>query len=323
MRLGRAPLAALLALALCMAAASTSQAAEWKIKGAPLSNLGIKNETLSITDGAFELSVPSLSLTIKCTAGSGSGEIVKGSGTGKASVELTGCVVGKFEKTCSVKSPGKSTGVLAATATTKFFEVEVAKVERAYEELVPTMTVEISGAECSFPTKLEMSGATAAEVPQLEQEGTERVRKFSKAIAEQSGVTSLKLGKNQAFLIGEEKESLSGTHKKEALGMTAVVFPAQMFFAETGVSQALFLENTGPLSVEFTNVEIEAGPYALADAVPCKENVFAEEISCPVTIECATLPSTGKLLVKWEVLSDNLTAVVAGERRATLSCGVG
>lgn len=322
MRLRTTLIATLAALSLSLLAATAAQGAEWEINEAPLSSLEISGETLSSTGGAFELTVPALSLTIKCTSESGSGEVIAGGATSKVSFNLSGCVVSKFEKACSVKSPGKSTGVLSATATTKFFVKEVSKVAKTYDELVPTMTVEISGGECPYSSKLEMSGATAAEVPKPEEEAVERVQKFSTAIAEQSGATSLKLGGNQAFLIGEDKEALSGGHEEEALGITEVLFnPAQMFFTATGVRQNMWLDNNGPLTVKYTKIEIEAGPYNVIDDVPCKEFGWAADVICVIKLECLTLPSVGKLLVRWDVLDANLAVVSAGKRRTTLSCG--
>lgn len=323
MRLRGALLTILLVLAFGLVGPAGAQAAEWEVKEAPLSSLELSKETVSSSGGAFELTVPTISLTVKCTSENGSGEILKGGSTSKVSFELGGCVVSKAEKLCSVKSPSKSTGVLSATATTKFFDKEVAKVTRAYEELVPTMTVEITGVECPFPTKLLISGATAGEVPRLEEEFVERPQVFSKAAAEQSGVTSLKLGKNQAFLIGEDKEALSGAHKKDPLGFTDVILgPPQLFIPEPAFSEAMFLENIGPERVKFTNILLENGAFEVTDAAPCKNEVFAADVSCPISIECLAGPSVGTLLVEWDVLNNALAVIGFGRRRATLSCAV-
>lgn len=281
----------------------------------------ISGETLTSSGGAFELTVPTLSLTIKCSSESGGGEIIKGGSTGKVSFELSGCVVSKAEKACSVKSPGKSSGVLSATATTKFLVKEVSKVAKAYDEIVPAMTVEISGGECAFASKLEMSGTTAAEVPEPEVEATERVQKFSKTSVEQSGVSGLKLGKNQAFLIGEDKEALSGAHKKEALGITEVILnPSQLIFIAPPERLTIELENTSPLLVEYTTVIVEAGPYFLNQG--CTGRTFSNTEGCVFGVECQASPSTGTMLVEWNVLELSEEVISDGERKAHLTCGI-
>lgn len=310
-----------LALTFAIAGVASAHAEEWEIEDEPLSSLEISGETLTSSGGAFELTVPTLSLTIKCSSESGSGEILEGGSTSKASLQLSGCVVSKAEKTCSVKSPGKSSGVLAATTTTKFLVKEVSKVAKFYDEVVPAMTVEISGAECSFPSKLEMSGATAAEVPKPEEEATERVRKFSKTSVEQSGVSGLKLGKDQAFLIGEDKEALSGAHKKEALGITDVVTdPSQLIFL--GLERlTITLENTAPVLVEYTTVIVEAGPYFLNQG--CTGRTFSKAQGCAFGVECQASPSTGIMLVEWNVLELSSEELISdGERKVGLTCGI-
>jgi len=74
-----------------------------------LDGLGIAKETTSSTGGAFELSVPKLSLTIKCTSESGTGEVTEEAKDSDL-MTLSGCGVVGAEKTCAVKSPGKSAG---------------------------------------------------------------------------------------------------------------------------------------------------------------------------------------------------------------------
>jgi hypothetical protein len=314
-------LTTVLALAFAIAGVASAQAEEWEIKGEPLSSLEIGGETLTSSGGAFELTVPALSLTIKCSSESGSGEIVAGGSTSKASLTLSGCIVSKAEKTCSVKSPGKSSGVLAATTTTKFLGKEVSKVTKFYDEVVPTMTVEISGAECSFPSKLEMSGATAAEVAKPEEEATERVRKFSKTSVEQSGVSGLKLGANQAYLIGEDKEALSGAHKKEALGITDVITdPAQLIFLGPE-RKTITLENTAPVLVEYTTVIVQAGPFFLNQG--CTGRTFSNTEGCAFGVECQAWPSAGTMLVEWNVLELSSEELISdGERKVPLTCGI-
>jgi hypothetical protein len=314
---------AALALGLGLCGAATASAAEWEIGEMPLSSSGISGETLSSSGGTFELTVPSSGLTIHCTAESGSGEIVKGGAGGKATLELSGCTVSKFEKACSVKSTGKSTGVIAMTASTKFFETEVKEVEKGYEELTPTTTVEITGAECKFASKLEMSGATAAETSKLEEENTKRVWKLSKAIGEESGVTSLKLGKNQAFLIGEDKESLSGSHKEEALAVTEVVITPPFLIFENRLSPTtVIIENLGPENIVVTEIKVESGAFEAEDPEECKESHYAPDEECVFAAQCTTLPSVGNLLIQWAVLNGKGTAVSFGKRRPTASCGV-
>lgn len=321
MRLLRLTAVLIAASSLYLAGAVTAQAAEWEIEEMPLSGLEMESETTSSSGGAFELTVPTLSLTIYCTSESGNGEILTGGVTGKTSIKLSGCVVSKFEKKCSVKNPGGSTGVLLMTATTTFFETEVKEVEKGYEEVVPKMTVEITGAECTFPTKLEMSGATSAEVPKLEEEAVERQQKFSKSIAEESGVTSLKLGENQAFLTGEDKEVLSGAHEGEALATTVIIVnPASLFFITTEAIMVT-LENIGPRNVKITNIEIEAGPFTRIDA-NCKGNKFEPTNQCGFCVECNSSPSAGVLRIAWDVLNENDEMVGFGARRITLGCGV-
>lgn len=319
---GRSLVTLLTALTLVLGGSTGARAAEWEIKEAPLASAGITSETLSSSGGSFDLAVPTLGLTIHCTAESGSGEIVKGGATGKVSIELSGCAVSKFEKACSVKSAGKSTGVIGITATTKFFETEVKEVEKGYEELTPTTTIEISGAECAFPAKFEMSGATAAEVPKLEEEVTKRAQKFSKAIAEESGVTSMKLGKSQAFLTGEDKESLSGAHKEEAMAVTNVtVDPLSLVFVKTFDPRSVLIKNLGPRKIEISKVEVEAGAFVRNDPEGCIGGTFEAAQSCLVPVECISLPSAGKLLVEWDVLNAGGKVVGFGKRRVLLSCG--
>jgi hypothetical protein len=325
MRLRTVLIATFAALAVTLGGTATAHGAEWVIKEAPLSALEMESETLSSSGGAFELTVPALSLTIKCTAESGSGKIISGEEVSStASFELSGCIVSKFEKACSVKSPGKSTGVLTGTATGKFFQTEVKEVERGYERFTPTMTVEISGAECGFSSKLEMSGATAAEVPKLEEEIAKRPQKFSKAIAEESGVTSLKLGANQAFMTGEVKESLGGAYKEEAMGITSVILnPMSLLFTETGFAMGVILKNIGPRKVKVTNIELEAGAFEVDDTIQqCKGKTLAVTAECLFGVTCITLPSAGQLVVEWDVLNDNGKVVGFAKRRMVLGCGV-
>jgi hypothetical protein len=317
----RALLTIVLTLTFVVAGAASAQAEEWEIEDEPLSSLEIGGESLTSSGGAFELTVPALSLTIKCSSESGSGEIIAGGSTSKASLQLSGCVVSKAEKACSVKSPGKSSGVLAATTTTKSLVKEVSKVSKFYDEVVPVMTIEISGAECSFPSKLEMSGATAAEVPKPEEEAAERVRKFSKTSVEQSGVSGLKLGANQAFLIGEDKEALSGAHKKEAMGITDVVTdPAQLIFL--GLERkTITLENTAPVLVEYTTVIVEAGAFFLNQG--CTGRTFSNTELCGFGVECQVFPSGGTMLIEWNVLELSSEELISdGERKVPLICGI-
>jgi hypothetical protein len=329
MQLRTVLIATFAALTLTLGGPATAHGAEWVIKEAPLSGAGISSETLSNSAGSFELAVPALSLTIKCSSESGGGEIFEGGSTGKVSFELSSCVVSKFEKTCTVKSPGKSTGVLAITATTDFFQTEVKEAEKAYEKLMPSGTIEISGAECALASKLEMSGATAAEVPKLEEEIAKRPQKFSKAIAEEAGVTSLKLGASQAFMTGEVKESLSGAHKEEAMGFTEVVIePFSVIFTTLNARTGVVLRNIGPRKAKITNIEVESGGFVREDTSNCKGSTLNYipppdlPHECVFIVECTVLPTAGKLLVSWDVINDNGKKVGFTTRRPLASCGV-
>jgi hypothetical protein len=302
MRVSRALIPIFIVLAFGLLTAGAAQAAEWEIEEVPLSSSETAKETTKTSGGIFELTVPKLSLTVKCTSESGTGEIIEGGGTGNASITLSSCVVVGSE-VCSVKSPGKSSGTLAATAKTEFFDLEIEeKTEKSYEEFVPTMTVEFSGGKCTLPKELVMKGATAAEVPKLEEESIGRTQKFSEAIAKASGVTSLKLGENQAFLIGEDEESLSGESQGRNMAMTEVTLtPWPIVFGGPG-SQTETLKNLGPRWVKFVEIKVVSGPFTSTDSVPCKNgNYLMKNQTCNFTVTCVTGGNQGRLDLGWGV----------------------
>ena len=305
MRASRALIAISIALTFGLIAAGAAQAAEWEIEEVPLSSSETAKETTKTSGGTFELTVPKLSLTVKCTSESGTGEIIEGGGAGNASITLSSCVVAELEA-CAVKSPGKSSGTLAATAETEFFDqvIEEEKTEKSYEEFVPTMTVLFSGEKCTLPKELSMTGATAAEVPKLEEESTARTQKFSKAIAEASGVTSLKLGENQAFLTGEDEESLSGENQGRNMAMTEITInPWPIVFGGPG-SQTETLKNLGPRLVKFVEIVVVSGPFTRTDSVPCKNgNYLMKNQTCNFTVTCTTGGNQGRLDLGWGVYS--------------------
>ncbi len=303
MRLSRTLIVISVALALNLVGVGTAQAYEWTIEGEPLPSLGLGSETTSSSGGAFELAVPNLKLTIKCTAQSGTGE-VSGEAKGSASLSFSGCVVSGAEKACTVKSPGKSTGVLAATAATKFLRKGFESGEKFYDEVALFMVVEITGKECVFPEKTEVFGTTAREVPKMGEEVTKRTGKFSKAIAEESGVSGLSFGKNAAYLTGESTEQLNGGHTGAPIGVNAVtVLPVPVAFTGPTTTKKVKIFNTSTVTIKLTEFGL-TGPYGLADPNGCLNSQvpttpFAN--FCEVTLTC-NQAQPGTFFVKWQVV---------------------
>lgn len=320
MRHLRALIVALM-LAFALASAGTAQAEEWVIAGQPLPVLGVSGETTTISGGTSELTVPALSLTAVCTSTSGSGEI-EGSVTGSASVTFKGCTVKGAEKTCTISSPGQSAGTLSATVARKFFILEVENVEQAYEEFVPTMTVEFTGVFCPLPEELKMGGTTAAEAPKVEEELVERTLKFSQAIEEASGVEGLTLGANPAYITGEGSEVLNGAFSEEAFGTTEIsVSPSPVKFGGLE-SRFVVITNTGPMKVKYTKIEIVegAGPFTLTDFTPCKGKEFPATKTCTIGVTCNTTSNVGKLEIRWDILAANGDLMGFNRRFVNLTC---
>jgi len=297
-------------------AIGTAQAAEWAIAGEPLAVLGIGSESTTSSGKTFEITVPAISVTITCTSESGSGEIIKGGATGKVSMTLKGCTV----KSCTVNSAGQSAGTIQLSGSTKFFALEVEDNEHPYEELPIATTIKFSGAECPLPEEAKLEGTTAAEVPVLEEELVERPQKFSEAIVKASGVTGLKLGKNPAYLTGTDNEILSGAHKSEQVTITEIsVNPDPVAFGGLE-SQNVVLTNTGPLKAKYTEIKISEGPYTVVDSTPCKGNKFLATKTCTIGVTCETEMSTGKLEIRWDILSANDKLKGFNRRFVNLSC---
>jgi hypothetical protein len=228
----------------------------------------------------------------------------------------------KPEKACGVKSPGKSAGTISATAKTEFFDLAVKEAEKSYEEFVPTMTVEFTGEECTLPKKLEAKGATAAEVPVLEEESTGRVQKFSQAIAEAAGVTSLKLGENQAFLKGELTEKLSGAFETQRVGITeGRIFPFPITLV-VGIPKTIRVTNLGPRLLKLTEIKVTSGPFTLTDSVPCKNGpLLAALENCTFSVVCNTASSMGVLQIEWSTyVTPGGPTTGHGIRPTSLSC---
>lgn len=285
-------------------AVGLAQAYEWTIKGKELTGLGLSKESTSLSGKAFELSVPKLSLTIKCTSLGGTGEILTGGGS-KASITFSGCAVSGAEKSCTIKSPEKSSGVLFATTSTSFLVTTVGEAPRFYDEFTPTMTIQLTGKECAFPEKTELKGTTAAKVPEFGSESSKRTQTFSKAIAEEAGVTSLAFGTNPAFLAGEIVAELAGEHKQEPQAVIGIKFdPTSLSFAGTGGGNAktLTIHSISNIAVKIREVKITAGAFSVTNNCDMHTLFVDPRNPCTVTVTCNTKPSNGTLNVLWEVL---------------------
>jgi len=303
MRASRNLLATMLVMAFGLIGVAGAQAEEWTIEGDTLAGLELSKESTSSSGGAFELSVPKISLTIKCTAESGTGEVTK-EAHDSDSMTLSGCGVAGAEKTCTVKSPGKSAGVLSATLTTNFLEEEEVEGEKYYDEASLAMVVEITGKECVYPEKTEVKGTTAREVPAPGQESVERTEKFSKAIAEESGVAGLTFGASPAFLSGQNTERASGAYVGAPVGVTPVsVQPVPIEFTGGPATTKLvkIANNTALATIKLLEIGL-TGPYGLFDPNSCiNRNLqpFAPVDVCTVEVKCNEAKQ-GTFFVKWE-----------------------
>jgi hypothetical protein len=290
-----------------------AQAYEWKVGG---TELGTK-ETISSSGGSFEFTVPKISLTIKCTSESGTGEILTG-GTSSSSMSFTGCSVSGSEKTCTVKSPGQASGTLLATIKTAFLEKEIGeKSLKSYDEVKPTMTINITGELCAFPSELVMSGTTAAQVPNLQEESTERSQKFSNPIVEESGVAGLSLGKNPATLTGEDKEKLTGAHKGESQVIVGLrISPNPVTFpGGATTTKMVTITSLSNVATKIEKVKVLNGQFT--ETNNCDGTALpAMNSTCIVTVTCNASPSAGTLRVFWEI-PNRLPAFTTD---ATLSC---
>ena len=303
MPLPRALLITALALAFGLSGVAVAHADEWTIEDQTLASLEITKESTSTSGGAFELTVPKIGLTIKCTSESGTGELTE-EAKDSDSMTLSGCKVAGAEATCTVKSPGKSAGVLSATLTTHFLEKEVGEVDKYYDEAGVTMVVEITGKGCGYPEKTEVKGTTAREVPTPGEESEERTEKFSKAITEESGVAGLVFGTNPAFLSGQNTERASGPHYPAPIGVTpVVVLPVPVeFTGGPGTTKPVkIFDNTKLSTIKLLEIGL-TGPYGLFDPNTCiNRNLqpFAPVDVCTVEVKCNEA-SQGTFFVKWE-----------------------
>jgi hypothetical protein len=91
--LSRISIVTSIVLALALFGAGAAQAAEWEIEDVPLADAGISKAPTTTSGGTFELTIPKLSATVKCTSESGSGEILEGGGSGSVSFTLSSCTV--------------------------------------------------------------------------------------------------------------------------------------------------------------------------------------------------------------------------------------
>lgn len=321
MRMPRMLIACFLALAVNLIAVQAAQAIEWSIKGTELIDVAPSGESISSSGENFELSVPKLSLTIKCKSESGTGTINQG-GLSSASITLSGCEAGS--KFCAVKSPGQSSGTLAATLETKILEKEVSEVPKTYDELTPQMTIEISGAGCTLPKELKMKGKTAAEVPQVGTAGITRAQKFSKAIAEQAGVTSLALGENQAFLTGTIVEKLSGANANEQVG-TLFFWARPRSLALGGVGPAfakpVTITNLSNVrDIKIIAITVFMGNYTIDEPMPaCKGLTVAPQGTCTVSVVC-NAAGNGMFEVEADLLDANNNIIGNDGKQVTMTC---
>jgi hypothetical protein len=313
-------LAIALTVALSLIVAGSAQAYEWQIAKKVLPSLGISKEATSSSGGAFELSVPTLSLTVKCSSESGSGEILKG-GTASASMIFTGCLLSGFTKVCTVRSPGKANGTLGAAINTEFLEVEVGGVEKSYDETSLFMEVLIEGELCPYAeTEEEVTGTTAAEVPKVGEEATKRTMKFTKAGSE------LFFGALSASLVGESTTELAGAHAGQQQAVTPIKFnPAPVAFAGTGGANAkmVTISNDGFFRrIKLKQIGI-TGPYGLADPNNCEGKVLliAPNVpnSCVITVTCNE-KKPGVLFVKFDVLNTGGAVVGLGISEVDMTC---
>jgi len=304
---------------------------EWGIEEYPLSSLEGEDETISTAGGPFEIVVSKLSLTVKCTAETGSGEL-EVEGTSSGTMTLTGCVVVGSEEACNVNSTEKSAGTIAMSYTTNSFGSES---EANYDEVIPKSTLKFTGKKCGLPEELKMSGETAAEVPPPGEETTARTQVFTKKITEESEVAGLKLGENAADLIGEDSTELTGEFQQapvEQVGIT--VDPSSLLFNPNQTIPIHFRNTTASTMhpngflVRYTDFQI-AAPFTFNDPWPCKSvgapagPVFGVRVQCTASITC---PVGGggnirDLTVKWEELyPQNNSLRNNGRMRVRVEC---
>lgn len=308
-----------MAALLSLIVAGSAQAYEWQIAERIMPSLGISKEATASSGGAFELNVPSLSLTIKCTGESGSGEIVKG-GKANASMNLTGCTVFGFSK-CTVRSPGGAAGTLKAEISTEFREADVEGVAKFYDETSLSMIALIEGELCAFnETEEEVTGTTAAEVPKVGEETTKRTMKFTKAGAE------LFFGEEPASLVGETTTELAGAHAAQQMAVLAVRFnPAPVAFAGTGAGNAkmVTISNDGLFrKVKLVKIGV-TGPYGLNDPNNCEGMALLvapnNPNNCVVTVTCNE-KKPGVLFSNFDVLNAMNAVVGSGVARTDMTC---
>jgi hypothetical protein len=324
MTVHRSLLAFVLAATISLSAVPAAQAIEWTIEGTELVDLEGK-ESISSSGEAFEITVPSLELTIKCESQSGAGSITEKAAS-SSSLTLTGCAVGEG-KVCTVKSPGQASGTLTATLATSLVEKELSKAAKAYDEVKPTMTVETSGAFCTFPKTMKMAGATAAAVPKVTEESTNRTQKFSKSIAEEAGITSMTLGEKQAFFTGEDSEELSGAHAGEQIGTIFFwVRPRTLTFTGTGAgnSKPTTITNlSDTYKIKVIAVTVFQGNYTVNEPMPttCKNNIWNPGATCTLTVICNATPNNpGRITVEVDQLNAGGTIINSDARDVTMTC---
>lgn len=205
------PLAFGLMLAIGALLAATANGASWTIEGKTLSELGLSEESITSTATPMSIEVPKIALKVECELEKGTGRIFSAS-TDEATMELSKCKAVKAEA-CAVEP-----------MTLKVKTELIKKAGLVYDVLKPLTgetigTLMLKGAECPFPTKLNLTGSTAGQL-----ELGETVKQglgFSKAIAEAAG-TSMLGGANPAFLIGTSIRQLSGARAGKAWSVCAV-----------------------------------------------------------------------------------------------------
>jgi len=317
-------IAFVLALVLSLAAVPAAQALEWTVEGEELVELESAKESITSSGEAFEITVPSLELTIKCKSQSGEGSITEKAAS-SVSLTLTGCAIGEG-KVCTVKSPEQTSGTLTATLATSLVEKEVSKAAKAYDEVKPTMTVETSGASCTFPKTMKVAGATAAAVPKVTEEAVKRTQKFSKAIAEEAGITSMTLGEKQAFFTGEDSEQLSGAHSGQQVGTLFFwVRPRTLSFTGTGMgnSKTTTITNlSNTFKIKVIAVDLFLGNYTINEPMTaCKGNVWNPGTSCTLTVICNATPNNpGTIRVEADQLNAGGTIINSDARDVTMTC---
>src|SRR6188472_668449 len=196
-------------VALCASAAS---AAVWTIEGKTMTELALKEESVTSAAAPITIEVPKLLLKIECEAEKGSGKIISTS-TDEATMELSKCKVVE-PKTCAVSE------AITIKAKTELIK----KGGIVYDVLKPLTgevfaTLLLKNETCALPKELKLTGSTAGQLG-LE-EVAKQPLKFSKAIAEAAG-TSMLAGTSPAFVVGTSNRELSGVHKGAKWGVCAL-----------------------------------------------------------------------------------------------------